>query len=287
MLLHMFLAGMIMITQPMERPDSLTITQQEDTIAVIDREEFTIHITDTPLLDIDKYKRLLDKLDREIHLDPINAKIGDWGEIEPGKPGYRLDRKRFHVQFYQYFIGRGASKIEVPRMEIYPEVDSELLANIRVKQIGQYVTYFNSRNENRTQNIMLAAEAIDNHVIFPGEVFSFNEVVGKRSEEKGYMPAPIIIRGELSEGVGGGICQVSTTLFNAVEQAGLKIVERYSHSKKVPYVPPGRDATVDWYGADFRFQNRYNQPILIRAKRYGGSMIVKLYSSEVINYEPK
>jgi vancomycin resistance protein YoaR len=175
----------------------------------------------------------------------------------------------------------------VPLSEIYPKVDSELLADIRIQQIGQYVTYFNSYNKSRSHNIFLAAKAIDNHVIFPNETFSFNKVVGKRTLEKGYLRAPIIVKGELSEGVGGGICQVSSTLYNAADRAGLKIVERYSHSRNVPYVPSGRDATVSWYGPDFRFQNQYNQPILIRAKRIGGTMIVTLYSSDVINYEPR
>ena len=175
----------------------------------------------------------------------------------------------------------------MPELDIYPKVDSELLAHIQIQRIGQYVTYFNSNNKSRSHNISLAAKASDNHFVFPNETFSFNQVVGKRTRDKGYMRAPIIVRGEFSEGVGGGICQVSSTLFNAVDRAGLRIVQRYSHSRRVPYVPSGRDATVSWYGPDFRFQNKYNQPILIKAKVYGGSMVVTLYSSDVINYEPR
>ncbi|WP_235715677.1 VanW family protein [Alkalihalobacillus hemicellulosilyticus] len=124
---------------------------------------------------------------------------------------------------------------------------------------------------------------MNNYVVFPGETFSFNHVVGKRTIERGYLPAPIIIRGELSEGVGGGICQVSSTLYNAVDYAHMKIIERYSHSKRVPYVPPGRDATVSWYGPDFTFQNNYNQPILIRSFIYGGQLTISLFSSDDIN----
>ena len=87
------------------------------------------------------------------------------------------------------------------------------------------------------------------------------------------MPAKIIVRGEFSEGIGGGICQISSTLYNAVDRAGLKIVERYSHSRSVPYVPPGRDATVNWGGPDFSFKNNYNQPILIRAQALPGQSL--------------
>ncbi len=84
----------------------------------------------------------------------------------------------------------------------------------------------------------MAAEAIDNHVVFPGESFSFNETVGERTKEKGYQRAPVIIEGELAEDIGGGICQVSSTLYNAVDIDGMEIVERYSHSRSVPYVRP-------------------------------------------------
>jgi vancomycin resistance protein YoaR len=94
------------------------------------------------------------------------------------------------------------------------------------------------------------------------------------------LPAPVIVRGELSEGIGGGICQVSSTLYNAVDRAGLEIVQRYSHSRRVPYVPRGRDATVSWYGPDFVFRNKLNQPILIQSKIYGGQMIVLIFSSD-------
>ena len=127
--------------------------------------------------------------------------------------------------------------MDIPVRTVYPRVDSEVLANIRTQMLGHYVTYFNSRNKERSHNIFLAAEAINNQVVFPGETFSFNQIVGKRTKEKGYLSAPIIVRGELAEGIGGGICQVSSTLFNAVDRSGLHILQRYSHSKRVPYVP--------------------------------------------------
>ncbi|MDO3652513.1 VanW family protein [Bacillus subtilis] len=282
-MIQILITGLFLLAHPNEPQDSLTVTQQGRTIATVNREDFTMPLPGTPMVDYEKYSKFIKQLDQKVYREPINAVLNDHGSIVPGRVGYKLYQQAFMEKFYAYFYGQGPSKIEVPEMNIYPKVDSELLAHISTQQLGQYVTYFNSSNKSRSHNISLSAKAIDNHVVFPNETFSFNQVVGMRTRNKGYKSAPIIVKGELSEGVGGGICQVSSTLFNAVDRAGLQIVQRYSHTRSVPYVPPGRDATVSWGGPDFRFQNQYNQPILIRAKRYGGSMIITLYSSDVIN----
>ncbi|KIN53120.1 VanW family protein [Bacillus subtilis] len=282
-MIQILITGLFLLAQPSEPQDSLTVTQQGRTIATVNREDFTMPLPGTPMVDYEKYSKFIKQLDQKVYREPINAVLNDHGSIVPGRVGYKLYQQAFMEKFYAYFYGQGPSKIEVPEMNIYPKVDSELLAHISTQQLGQYVTYFNSSNKSRSHNISLSAKAIDNHVVFPNETFSFNQVLGMRTRNKGYKSAPIIVKGELSEGVGGGICQVSSTLFNAVDRAGLQIVQRYSHTRSVPYVPLGRDATVSWGGPDFRFQNQYNQPILIRAKRYGGSMIITLYSSDVIN----
>ncbi|AEP91059.1 sporulation VanW like protein YoaR [Bacillus subtilis subsp. subtilis str. RO-NN-1] len=282
-MIQILITGLFLLAQPSEPQDSLTVTQQGRTIATVNREDFTMPLPGTPMVDYEKYSKFIKQLDQKVYREPINAVLNDHGSIVPGRVGYKLYQQAFMEKFYTYFYGQGPSEVEVPEMNIYPKVDSELLAHISTQQLGQYVTYFNSSNKSRSHNISLSAKAIDNHVVFPNETFSFNQVVGMRTRNKGYKSAPIIVKGELSEGVGGGICQVSSTLFNAVDRAGLQIVQRYSHTRSVPYVPPGRDATVSWGGPDFRFQNQYNQPILIRAKRYGGSMIITLYSSDVIN----
>jgi vancomycin resistance protein YoaR len=133
---------------------------------------------------------------------------------------------------------------------------------------------------------ILSAEAINNYVLFPGEVFSFNKVVEKRTAEKRYRPATVIIKGEFPEDIGGGICQVSTTLFNAVDNAGINVIQRSSRSREVSYVLPGRDATASWNGPDLIFKNNYNQPILIQAKTLEDKLIVNVYSSDVITYRP-
>ncbi|GLB59993.1 VanW family protein [Cytobacillus sp. NCCP-133] len=268
-------------------PETLTIENEGENIASMERAEYQIPFPGMPLIDFEKFNQFLDKLDQQMYLPPENAYIDDAGKIVSEKPGRKLHRKAFTDLFYTYFYQRGPANAEIPMLTVYPRVDRDLLAYIRVKQIGQYVTYFNPSNTTRSHNIELAADAINNYVVFPGETFSFNRAVGRRTKEKGYMRAPVIVRGELSEDIGGGICQVSSTLFNAVDRAGVKVLERYSHSKKVPYVPPGRDATVSWYGPDFTFKNRYSYPLLIRAKAINGQMVIRVFSSDEIDYEPR
>jgi vancomycin resistance protein YoaR len=278
---------LLLLVQPNTIPDTFTVIDNGEPITVIKRTGMSMALPGFAIIDPEKYSNLLDQIDHQVKKEPVNAKLDDFGRIVPEEVGYQLNRHSFTEQFFHFFYDNGPSRLEVPKIYIYPKVDSEVLSIIRAKRIGQYVTFYNSNNKARSTNIALAVNAINNHVVFPGESFSFNKVVGKRTVEKGYMKAPEIVKGEMIEGIGGGICQVSSTLFNAVDSSGVKIVERYSHSKKVPYVPPGRDATVSWYGPDFTFLNNYNQPILIRAKASHGRVIIMLFSSEAINFTPK
>ncbi|MCH1624309.1 VanW family protein [Ferdinandcohnia quinoae] len=281
------LTFLLLSVSQLQPQENLVITYEGQPIATADRESYSSPLTGVPIINKKKYTQFIDYLDEQIYKDPVNAKIGNSGGIIQEQVGIKLNRNKFMQIFYTYLFSKGDLTIEVPVQYIYPKVDSELLSSIRTTKIGQYVTYFNSNNEARSTNISLSTSAINNYVILPNETFSFNKVVGKRTTAKGYLAAPEIVKGELIEGIGGGICQVSSTLFNAVDRAGVEIIKRYSHSKRVPYVPPGRDATVSWYGPDFTFKNSYNQPILIRAKTIGGSLIISVYSSEDINYKPR
>jgi vancomycin resistance protein YoaR len=260
--------------------DDLTLTYKGSTIATINHDAFTSSFTDLPLINETMFTQLIDKLEQQINQEPVNAFINERNEIVSGKPGYKLDHETLTKELYTYILNHHPSTLEIPTIIVHPRVSGELLSEIYVKQIGSYVTFYKKHKSKRSHNIHLATEAINNQVVFQGEIFSFNKVVGKRTSEKGYLPAPVIIKGELYEGVGGGICQVSSTLFNAVDQAGVTIIQRYSHSRKVPYVPPGRDATVSWYGPDFTFKNEYNKPILIRANAKNGRVVISIYSSD-------
>lgn len=126
----------------------------------------------------------------------------------------------------------------------------------------QYSTVL-GENENRRENIRLAGERINNTRLSPGAVFSFNETVGKVSAEDGYQRAPVIQGGRLVQGIGGGICQTSSTLYQAALRSGFQIVERANHSLPVGYLPLGMDATIAYGSIDFRFANPYDFPVMI------------------------
>ncbi|NMD68778.1 hypothetical protein HHO41_00650 [Bacillus sp. DNRA2] len=283
-----WLFALMVLSHAIEVPaDNLAINSKGETISVVNRTDFMLPLPMFPFFNLERLRQLEDQVAEQIKKEPINAGLDRHGNIIAEKPGASLDRMNFEVQFYDYFYGKGPKMLEVPVRDIFPKVDSELISDIRTEMIAHYVTYYNSQNIERSHNISLSTGAINNYVVFPGETFSFNKVVGKRTPERGYLSAPVIVKGELTEGIGGGICQVSSTLYNAVDQSGLQIVERYSHSKRVPYVPEGRDATVSWYGPDFAFRNLYNQPILIRAYSGNGKMLVMLFSSDSLNYYPR
>lgn len=128
-------------------------------------------------------------------------------------------------------------------------------------ELGAYRTSLADRTAAQRHNIQQAVKALDGVVIEPGATFSFNETVGPRTPERGYRQAPAFLERDLVTSVGGGICQVSSTLYNAAALSGLAIVERHPHFRRVASVPPGRDATV-WYGmADLRLANRSPHPV--------------------------
>ena len=136
--------------------------------------------------------------------------------------------------------------------------------------LGTYTTLYDASNENRDNNVNLASEKINGTIIYPGETFSYNQIVGKRTIEAGYKEAGAYAGGKVVQEIGGGICQLSSTLYNAVLYANLEVVERYNHYFETSYVDPGRDATVSWGSLDFQFKNNRDYAIKIEAKARNG-----------------
>lgn len=143
--------------------------------------------------------------------------------------------------------------------------------------LATYSTNYSTRNVNRSTNIRLASSKINGIVLMPGETFSYNSTVGKRTAANGFKSAAVYSGGEVTTGIGGGICQVSSTLYNSVLLSNLQIVERYNHGFNPGYVPAGRDATVSWGGPDFKFKNNRNYPIKIICTNSGGTITTKIF----------
>lgn len=146
------------------------------------------------------------------------------------------------------------------------------------KEIARYETKYNTSQKDRTTNVTLAASFINGVVLQPGDIFSFNETVGDRTKARGFKDAVVYNNGSKETGIGGGICQVSSTLFNAALLANLEIVERHNHSLKVGYTPNGRDATVFYGNQDFRFRNNSDYPVQISIYCAKGRLLIAINS---------
>ena|GEM_PF-1295285 len=243
---------------------------------------------DISTVDQKKLKKWLKKVKKKVDKPAQDARMERWGgSIQPSREGYEMDLKTIEEDWLPHLSDYINEPQDIPLIEDKPRVTEADLQRVNQRRIGRYTTYFDASNVNRTTNIRLSADAINNLVLNPGESFSFNQVVGQRTAERGYKPATVIVSGEYSEGIGGGICQTSSTLYNSVDAAGLQVTARYSHSKEVTYVPSGRDATVSWGGPDFRFVNSLEKPILLRTYVGDGFITVSVYTTPDAQASPR
>ena len=145
-------------------------------------------------------------------------------------------------------------------------------------RVSRYETIYGG-DSNRIHNVQLVSRLVDHKLIAPGSTFSFNRTTGARTADKGFLEAPVIINGELSTGLGGGVCQVSTTVFNAAYEAGLKITARTNHALYISHYPQGRDATVNYPDVDLQFVNDTGHWLLLRTFVGSSSLVVDLYGA--------
>lgn len=263
--------------KPKPKPAKLQLYLENDKFE-LDLRTIGYNGEDVSTIDQEKLRSWLEEVNKKVYQPAQNAEMKRLGdEITPEKPGRKMDVKAVEAWLSDLkpLINKPQ---EIPMIPLEPLVTAEDLRQVDEKLIGDYRTKFDGSNVNRTTNIRLAARAINGLILMPGEKFSFNKVVGPRTAARGYKKAAVIVKGEFSEGIGGGICQVSSTLFNSVDEAGLRIVARYHHSAEVTYVPPGRDATVSWGGPDFKFRNNLNKPVLIKIKVGANSITVYTYT---------
>ena len=166
----------------------------------------------------------------------------------------------------------------IPLQVLYPNVTTNMIGQEAFPDLlSSFKTYYSTRDTDRTTNLLLASNKINGTVVMPGEVFSYNTVVGERTIAAGYKEAPIYVSGEVVDGLGGGICQVTSTLYNAVVYANLEIVERSNHQFVPSYVTASRDATVVYGSIDFKFKNNRNYPIKIMCSVSNGVVNFEIY----------
>jgi vancomycin resistance protein YoaR len=199
--------------------------------------------------------------------------------IVPARPGVGVDVPRTSqavLAAAQRRVGRTARLVVA---EAQPRrSDSQAKAMAITGLVGSYETLYGGI-PNRIHNVELVAHLIDGKLIAPGTTFSFNEATGERTAAKGFLEAPVIINGELQTALGGGVCQVSTTVFNAAYEAGLPITARTNHALYISHYPLGRDATVDYPDVDLKFVNDTKHWLLLRTFVGPSSLVVSLYGT--------
>ncbi|AGA70551.1 putative vancomycin resistance protein [Desulfitobacterium dichloroeliminans LMG P-21439] len=199
-------------------------------------------------------------------------------DIQAEQMGQTVDTVALLTQIKEIQMLQELTPLKVDRVEVKPTVTAaELEAKKIDGLIASYTTWFDPGNIERSANVRLAAESLDGALIEPGGIISFNKIVGERTGDKGYQDALIIVNGEFVPGLGGGICQVSSTLYNAGVLANLKIEERTNHGLAVAYVPLGRDATVVYGAIDLKLKNDTDRYMLLRSKLSGGSVTIEFY----------
>ena len=213
----------------------------------------------------------IDMLYKELNREPENATIKSLGKtynIIAHKQGLKISKEDLE-SFIKNIISQEDKKFDIPVEFVTPEITTQVLSDSIFKHtLSSYFTQFYTNDENgrnRAVNIGIACSKIDGTILAPGDEFSFNKVVGPRTEKLGYMPAHTYTGGRVVDGVGGGICQVSSTLYNAVLYADLEVTDRKNHIFTVSYVPKGLDATVSYNSVDFKFKNNTRYPVKINA----------------------
>jgi len=208
---------------------------------------------------------------------PENARIileNNKTKIIPGKEGFELNLPEAVQQINGLTFGM-ETRFKIPVRSVAPKIKEEQLVGL-TDVLGECTTWFETGSTGRAENIVRASGLLDGTLVLPGEVFSYKREISPFNEKNGYKIASVIAGKELVQDYGGGVCQVSSTLYGAVLLAGLKIIERYPHTKLVKYVAPGLDATVSDNDKDFRFENNLGRPVYIMSSSLESAGYVKV-----------
>ena len=228
-------------------------------------------------LDLLLIKQAVDSDFQEASLDLESDPTG--GTLIPAKTGVSLDleaaRRALDLSDERF--------VEIPVNITWPKYSTEEYQALLFRDIlGSGHTQFNAALKGRSTNVLLANGLVNNTILQPGETFSYNETVGPRTYERGFKDAIVYVGTSAEDGVGGGICQVSSTMYYATLRADLEIVERRSHSRMVTYVPLGEDATVAWGVTDYKFRNNTDFPLKIVTTNTSNSITIELHGTQLV-----
>ncbi len=227
----------------------------------------------------------LEEFDAAVYANPVDAHFkveNNQVSVEEASDGRYINKDEAAPLLA--LLSDGGSPVEIPFYVSKANVTSEELnSKLFANTMASYSTSYASSTASRASNVARAASLINGKVLAPGETFSFNDTVGRRTVANGFSTATEYVDGKSVEGIGGGTCQVSSTLYNAVLYSDLEIVTRTNHMFTVSYVPNGQDATVADGGPDFKFKNNTNYPIKISARAGGGTITVSIIGT---NWDP-
>ena len=266
-----------------------TINKEEIKNAVIEniKEQFNGNnkSIDLPVYYTEPEKIDIEKIHTEIYKEPKDAYIIEEPlEVHKEEDGVDI---AITIEEAKQMLVEDKETYSIPLKITKPKIEIKDLGDKIFKEtLAKYTTIYDAGLKNRSYNLALAAKTINETIVLPGETFSYNKVLGNPNEANGYKKATAYISGKVADSYGGGVCQVSSTLYNAVLYSNLEIVERYNHSYVVNYVPAGRDATVVYGGKDFKFKNTRTYPIKIVASAKNGVVSVSIKGlEEEIEYE--
>ena len=240
--------------------------------------EYTAPVVEPSPVNMEEIHNQLAVEVRSAYLDLASDPSGN--TIAPSRSGAAFDA----AQAQQMVDSSQERMVQIPVEIIQPEVTTEELRSVLFRDtLGSSTTKFNANLAGRTTNVKLAAKKINGTILNPGDVFSYNKTVGPRTYAAGFKDATVFANGGAEDGVGGGICQVSSTLYVATLRSDLEIVERKNHSLHVTYVPLGQDATVAYGAVDYRFKNNTAYPIKVVAYTKGSSLTISLVGTQTQN----
>ena len=224
----------------------------------------------------------LNKIHREYTIEPIDSALDmDNHRIVSGSYGYSFDLEDAQKLLDQAKYG---DTVRIPMEYEAPAVTDE---DVMFRDVLASAQTPHGTDKNRNTNLRLACEALDGLVLYPGDEFSYNEALGQRTSEKGYKPAPAYSGNTLVDSIGGGICQVSSTLYYSAMLADMEITDRINHGFLPTYISPGMDATVSWGNPDFKFKNSSHFPIKIQAETTGDQVKIQILGTNDKDYYVK